>query len=398
MKKHSLFLKILFLSFFGILIFSNISAQEISAPERELEVTYPSVIGEPPTTVATPPEQYVVYIFNFAIWGSGFVALLVIVIAGFRYLSSAGNPQTMQDSKNQITAALSGLLILLSIWLILNTINPNLTNFELSPLPYSISGLNPGVWLCKENVPFKEVWNKTQNPPKNVDKKFKEDVEKAIKQIRQECLLVVSKGKLDNNFNDKVKYIFLASSKAVQYGAFLYEGSKFDDKATAYYSIIRRGEVVSWSIPNTLKVSSVKPFILKYGGGSSSYIELYERISFNRDDDTAHKAQLRLDENDATSPSIRLREDLAFPKPKGGSLPEIGSIKIEGPLIAIFFRDAEGRWTQETEIDVYTESDSDLNNNLLERWRNDCKESRKLWFGRRYPCAAKIVIVNGAIY
>jgi|GEM_PF-2937158 len=381
------------------------------APEKSLEVTYPSVIGEAPTTVGTSLPDYVVYIFNFAVWGSGFIALIVIVIAGFRYLTSAGNPQTMQDSKNQITAALLGVLILASTFLILNTINPDLTTFNLPGVPYTIPKLNPGVWVCKSNVPFEETWNKTQNPPENADKNFLDDVEKAIQQIKQQCQLVVTQGKFDNDFNDKVKYVFIASIASsmpipvpgssifvkIQYGAILFEEAKFNGRAVMFYGDghggTRSSGVVSWTVPSDMQPSSIRPFILNQKSDSSSYIDLYQQISFNRDSNTAKTQHLTSGGSPALSHAINL------PTPNGGSLPEIGSLKIEGHLIAVFFPETTSSWTSDTQIDVYTESDSDLNNNLMERWRNNCREIRPgFQRPRDYPCAGEVVTVNGSIF
>lgn len=44
---------------------------------------------------------------------AGAIALLVIVIAGFQYITSQGNPQTVAKSKNAIIYAGVGLTVLL---------------------------------------------------------------------------------------------------------------------------------------------------------------------------------------------------------------------------------------------------------------------------------------------
>jgi len=66
-------------------------------------------------------------------WGIGIgviVALGILTYAGFVYTTSAGNASRIGDAKKWIIAGLSGLLILFSSFLLLNTINPDLTNLE----------------------------------------------------------------------------------------------------------------------------------------------------------------------------------------------------------------------------------------------------------------------------
>ena len=57
----------------------------------------------------------------------GITALGVLVFAGVRYISSAGNASAQEDAKKWIWDAILGLLLLLASFLILNTINPDLT-------------------------------------------------------------------------------------------------------------------------------------------------------------------------------------------------------------------------------------------------------------------------------
>ena len=111
----------------------GVFAQDETA--RELEIKYPTVPGTTtPTTVETGLPQYVKYIFNFAIWIAGLLAFGVIVLGGIRWLTSAGDPNKLRDAKDQLFAAFLGLIILLSSYLILTTINPQLVLFEALPL------------------------------------------------------------------------------------------------------------------------------------------------------------------------------------------------------------------------------------------------------------------------
>lgn len=74
---------------------------------------------------------YVPAIFKLAIGLSAVAAVLMIVIGGFQYLSSDA---VMQKSagKERIKNAVFGLVLVISAWLILNTINPNLLNINLN--------------------------------------------------------------------------------------------------------------------------------------------------------------------------------------------------------------------------------------------------------------------------
>lgn len=55
--------------------------------------------------------------------GLGFVALLVLLIwAGFRYLTSGGEPKIIQETHQTVTWALLGIIFLALAWLILQLI------------------------------------------------------------------------------------------------------------------------------------------------------------------------------------------------------------------------------------------------------------------------------------
>lgn len=73
-------------------------------------------------------------VYLLALWIVGISALFMLVVGGFLYLSSAGNTSTLGYAKKTIYGALIGLVIALISWLLLNTINADLTNLKLSGL------------------------------------------------------------------------------------------------------------------------------------------------------------------------------------------------------------------------------------------------------------------------
>jgi len=142
-KKQKFFFFFLFLIFF--IFFANFSlAIEFRAPE----INYPSLPfpGVKPPQVFlkeieegdTPGEQafplYVKYFYYLFLMVSGLLAFGVIVYGGFLYLISAGAPAKMIAAKEQITGGILGLVILLSSYLILVTINPQLVMLHVSEL------------------------------------------------------------------------------------------------------------------------------------------------------------------------------------------------------------------------------------------------------------------------
>ncbi len=83
-------------------------------------------------------------LYKLALWIVGISALFMLVVGGFLYLSSAGNTSLLGTAKKTIYSALIGLVVALISWLLLDTINGDLTNLKLSGLKGAIgtSGSN----------------------------------------------------------------------------------------------------------------------------------------------------------------------------------------------------------------------------------------------------------------
>lgn len=90
-----------------------------------------------------PIAEQVTNFYQWALGISALVALGILVYAGLAYTASGGNASRQGDAKQWIWNALIGLVLLFGSYLILNTINPNLTNFQnidLSQVQIETSG------------------------------------------------------------------------------------------------------------------------------------------------------------------------------------------------------------------------------------------------------------------
>ena len=113
-----------------ILSFPAISLAVIcDGAENNLNLCYPSfgLEGEKITlSLGTKLHEMVAWFYYFIIGIAGLSAFVMLVWGGFQYLSSAGNPAAIGDAKDKMKSALLGLLIILTAWLVLQVINPDL--------------------------------------------------------------------------------------------------------------------------------------------------------------------------------------------------------------------------------------------------------------------------------
>lgn len=100
-----------------------------------LEAIYPKLPWLPAITIASGISVYVSYFFGLAIIIAGFIALVSFTIGAVTYIISAGNPSTIGEAKDRMTGALIGLVLLLTSFLIMQTINPAITQTTVGSLP-----------------------------------------------------------------------------------------------------------------------------------------------------------------------------------------------------------------------------------------------------------------------
>ena len=74
--------------------------------------------------------QYIGVVYRYGVGLAAVLAAVMIMVGGFLWLSSAGNPSQITKGKEFILSALTGLVLALFSFIILQTINPRLVALE----------------------------------------------------------------------------------------------------------------------------------------------------------------------------------------------------------------------------------------------------------------------------
>ncbi len=101
------------------------------APAANFKLIVP-IPGISPTE--TDPLQYIKGIYNFGIGFGMLIAMAIIIYAGLKWTTSAGNISAQSEAKDMILNAVLGVAMLLGAVLILRTIDPKLTTLRLPEL------------------------------------------------------------------------------------------------------------------------------------------------------------------------------------------------------------------------------------------------------------------------
>ncbi|MFA7133230.1 MAG: pilin, partial [Bacteroidales bacterium] len=83
-------------------------------------------------------EELVKYLVLWAFRLAGLFAFIMIIYAGFQYLTAGGNVEQQKEAQERIINTFIGIVLLFSFWLILNTINPNLLKTTPEPKPTTV--------------------------------------------------------------------------------------------------------------------------------------------------------------------------------------------------------------------------------------------------------------------
>jgi len=109
-----------------------------------LQTAWPPAPGGLELTDDSTLLEFVDYCYRWGITFGGLAAFIALVLGGFKYLTSTGDPNKLKDARDWIFSALLGLGVLLSSFIILNTLNPDLTNLTVPSV--NIAGFDVEEW------------------------------------------------------------------------------------------------------------------------------------------------------------------------------------------------------------------------------------------------------------
>jgi len=96
-------------------------------------IDYPMIAGIA-ITESTSAADFIIYLFNLGIAVGAFIAVIMVIMAGIEWLTSSGNPGKVESAKGKIVNTLLGVAVLFGCYLILNTINSQLTSIKIDNL------------------------------------------------------------------------------------------------------------------------------------------------------------------------------------------------------------------------------------------------------------------------
>ena len=76
----------------------------------------------------TSLSAFIMKIINIALTVAGLVAVLFLIIGGFRYITSAGNEETAENAKKILTNAIIGIVVIILSFVIVRVISNALIN------------------------------------------------------------------------------------------------------------------------------------------------------------------------------------------------------------------------------------------------------------------------------
>ena len=91
-----------------------------SGPSLGLEYGAMTGLGE------TDPRVVAANIINIALGLLGIISVAIVIYAGFKWMTSAGNDEAVGSAKKMLVAAIIGLVIILSAYIIANFVLTNI--------------------------------------------------------------------------------------------------------------------------------------------------------------------------------------------------------------------------------------------------------------------------------
>ncbi len=150
-QKNSLLKFTLFL--FLVIIFSFFSIYPLFSSNGGFEVDYPEIEGiKPVYSEGDGLPEYIIYMVYLLIIIALLVTVFSLIKGGFLWMTANDKPLQIKDARGQITSAVFGLVIVLSSFVFLNSINPSLVELEELEIIEVEEEFPPGIYLSSETT------------------------------------------------------------------------------------------------------------------------------------------------------------------------------------------------------------------------------------------------------
>jgi len=358
-------------------------------PGKKLEINYPEIGSLKPEKTTFPLPKYVEYIFNFAIWGVGILALIIIVLSGTQYLISMENPGMKKDAKDKITSALIGSLLLVLSVVILNQIDLEIIKLP-PPKTEEPLVMGSGIWLCDEEISDFEAFMKGEL------KLEREEREKKIKEIKEKCYEAMGKADIPDGFKTKQLYVVnVEETDSVG-------GLSFRYAVVLHEEVRNEGRCMLKNVSSPIKnfnTLSITPLMLR-DEAEGEGVTLYSHKDFNKGTTAADKPKESETYKETGLGYSSL--NVHFP-----DMDPCNSVRIDEneEWIAIFYKQRSGdnisNWgtggisdiiNESRECDIYDRSHDNLEDNYT---GNFCTAG--FWGQYRKPCVKSLRVLKGQI-
>lgn len=138
---------------------------QVSIPNSDFQAGAPINVGTPSSTASGTIMRsdllgrYILSLYNYGLAIVGILAAIILMAGGLLWLTSGGSAAKIGQAKELMTGSIIGLVILVGAWMILNTINPNLTQLPsintliINEVPYCCDSVKGNVLAVKGECP-----------------------------------------------------------------------------------------------------------------------------------------------------------------------------------------------------------------------------------------------------
>ena len=99
-----------------------------------LAVDYPVIGGININDPNTTASQFIAYLFYLMIAVGSLIGVIVLIVAGLEWVSAYGDAKVINSAKKKITAVFTGLIVLFTSYIVINTLNPAILDVNIESI------------------------------------------------------------------------------------------------------------------------------------------------------------------------------------------------------------------------------------------------------------------------